>query len=46
MCVKVYFNSNNRICGLVFSAAHVQFTLIFRFMVPYIDNDNLNKKAN
>jgi hypothetical protein len=29
MCVKLYFYSHNRLCGLVFSAAHVQFTLIF-----------------
>jgi hypothetical protein len=38
MCVKVYFHSHNRLCGLVFSVAHVQFTLIFSsadFFLPF-----------
>lgn len=28
MYVKAYFHSHNRLCGLLFSVAHVQFTLI------------------
>jgi len=29
MCVKICFHPHNRLCGLVFSVAHVKFTLIF-----------------